>query len=615
MNSLNIYSYSNNNEKIEYFVAAEIASVFGYKNTTQVIKNYVSEENKIFFKDYKGVKEPKLYGSQILINREGIYDILMKIKKNIPQETIDIFKSINININQNNANNDNLSHISFIDDEKNDGELTTYSYINDGIYFEYFVGYEIISLLGYKNITQVLNSNVSISNKLTFKEYPGAKYPKIDERTILITRDGAIELLLKTRKHISPDVLHLLKKFGIETTNRKCLTKEQQTISHIANVFKTEKIEDQFKVGSYYLDMYFSDYQIALECDEKNHKDRKPGDERDRMDFVNFELNIDDTHWIRYNPDEYDFDIMKVIGRVRRKIDEIKTKRYEEKEREKEREKQQEIEKLKKELENTVKKEEEIEWKLEIEPITGKFTAPPKEVLLKMLETKNISQIAKMYCISTKPVSKWLQQYKINIKEHHNYDAPPQEELLEQCKNRTQTEVANYYNVSEHIIRKWLLGYGLSFKTLKTQENRIKKKELLKAVKEAENKKEASEKLNITEKNLEKLVKTHNIEIIPEKDELEEILKTMTKEDAAKFLKTTRTTLRKWVKLHDLGHIRFTNNINKPILAINMDDNTEIEYSSIKELCTDLKIGKNKVHEYADTDEDYRGYKFKFINL
>ena len=494
------------------------------------------------------------------------------------------------------------------DTESEDNELTTYSYINNGYCYEYFVGYEIAALLNYTNTTQVVINNVCKSNQLIFRDYPGVKIPELDPRTILITHDGVVEILLKTRKYISPDVRHLLKKFGIETTNKKCLTKEQQTLSHIANVFKTEKIEDQFKVGSYYLDMYFTEYKIAIEADESGHKDRKPGDERDRMDFVNFELNIDDTHWIRYNPDEYDFDIMKVIGRVHRKIDEIKAKRYEE-------EKQQEIEKLKKELENTVKKEEEIEWKLEIEPITGKFTAPPKEVLLKMLETKNITQIATMFEISSNPVSKWLQQYKINIKEHHNYDAPPQEELLEQCKNRNQKEVAKYYNVSDHIIRKWLLGYGLSFQTLKTQERKINKKELLKAVKEAENKKEASEKLDISEKNLEKLVKTHNIEIIPEKDELEEILKTMTKEDAAKFLKTTRTTLRKWVRLHDLGHIRFTNNINKPILAINMDDNTEIEYSSIKELCTDLKIGKNKVHEYADTDEDYRGYKFKFINL
>ena len=44
------------------------------------------------------------------------------------------------------------------------------------------------------------------------------------------------------------------------------------------------------------------------------------------MDFVNESLEIDDSHWIRFNPDEHDFDIAKVIGAVYRKIDEIKDK-------------------------------------------------------------------------------------------------------------------------------------------------------------------------------------------------------------------------------------------------------------------------------------------------
>ena len=118
----------------------------------------------------------------------------------------------------------------------------------------------------------------------------------------------------------------MLKEFGIDTTNRKCLTKEQQTLSAIANAFKTEKIEDQFKIGNYYLDMLFPMYRIIIECDENGHADRKPYNERERMDFVNKEFDIDDSHWIRYNPDEYDFDISKVIGRIYNKINQMKSK-------------------------------------------------------------------------------------------------------------------------------------------------------------------------------------------------------------------------------------------------------------------------------------------------
>ena len=214
--------------------------------------------------------------------------------------------------------------------EEDENELNMYSYISNYLCFEYFVGYEITALLGYKDTNKTIRTSVSKCNQLEFRDYPGVKEPKLDPRVILITRDGAVEILLKTRKRISPDVLHILKKFNIDTTNRKCLTKEQQTLSSITDVFKTEKFEDQFKIGPYYLDLYFSEHKIINECDENGHADRKPYKERERMDYVNKTLEIDDSHWIRFNPDAHDFDITKVIGQIYRKIDEIKDKKNKE---------------------------------------------------------------------------------------------------------------------------------------------------------------------------------------------------------------------------------------------------------------------------------------------
>ena len=215
--------------------------------------------------------------------------------------------------------------IEFIDEKckvvsENVKELANYSYISNGLYFEYFVGYEIATLLGYKSPKDTVSNNVSKCNQLVFRDYPGVKEPELDPRTILISRDGAVEILLKTKKRISPDVLHILKSFGIDTTNRKCLTKEQQTLSALTNVFKTEKFEDQFKVGKYYLDLYFPEYKIVIECDENGPTDRKPYDERVRMDYVNETLGLTDDNWIRYNPDEKDFDLSKVMGQIYIKI-------------------------------------------------------------------------------------------------------------------------------------------------------------------------------------------------------------------------------------------------------------------------------------------------------
>ena len=317
-NILKYFYVDEEKNEFEYFIGSEIATLLGYKNTTEIIKRNISEQNKISFKNFLGIKEPKLDSKQILINKKGICELLSKTKKKINHKAINIFKNIKIDTHMFDNDEDHE------DDEEKD-ELTVYDYMSNGFYFEYFVGFEIVALLGYKNITHTIN-NVSKSNQLVFRDFPGVKEPVLDPRTILITRDGAIEILIKTRKRISPDVLHILKKFNIETTNRKCLTKEQQTLTSITNTFKTEKFEDQYKIGKYYLDLYFPDHKIVVECDENGHADRKPENERERMDFVNKKLNIDDSNWIRFNPDEHDFDMSKVIGRVYRKIKEKSNK-------------------------------------------------------------------------------------------------------------------------------------------------------------------------------------------------------------------------------------------------------------------------------------------------
>ena len=541
---------------------------------------------------------------------------------------------------------------------KGEKELTTYSYISRGtyIFFEYFVGYEIAALLGYNNTTQVVKKNVSKSNQLIFRDYPGEKVPLLDPRTILITREGAIEILIKTRKRISPDVLHILKEFHIETTNRKCLTREQQSLSAITDVFKTENFEDQYKVGKYYLDLYFKDYKIVIECDEEGHVDRKPHKERERMDYVNKTLEITDANWIRYNPDENGFDVLRVIGQIYRKMDEIKfkeipndggyeemkekleeemkerleeemKKRLEEEMRERlEEEMKKRIEEEKRRIEEEIKeeyinrlnndagssesKEEEEKWDLEIETTTGKFTPPSKEDLIKKLQKYNVIEIAKKYGISPNPVSKWLKLYDLKVKDFHNYNPPPKEELILQCRDKSQTEVADHYKTSNHIIRKWLDHYDLDFIKLKSEDKQIGKVELLKLTKEIKDEDELAKKLNITVLNLRKLIKTHNLDSIPSKEELEEHLKTKTKEELASFYNTTRTTLRKWIESYELDTVRIS--LGKPIKTTTVD-NVIKQYKSIVELCLDLNIGKIKVYEHIKSGEFYKGYKYEYV--
>ena len=52
------------------------------------------------------------------------------------------------------------------------------------------------------------------------------------------------------------------------------LTKEKSVIKSVMDAFERENIKTQYSVLGYKIDLYFYDYKLALELDEKAHKDR-----------------------------------------------------------------------------------------------------------------------------------------------------------------------------------------------------------------------------------------------------------------------------------------------------------------------------------------------------
>ena len=213
--------------------------------------------------------------------------------------------------------------LEFIDEPET---LTTYSYISNGLCFEYFVGYEVATLLDYKNPKNTITTLVSKCNQLPFRDYPGVKQPHQDPRTILISRDGVAEILQSTRKLITPTMQHILDKFQFNLTNCKKLSPEQQNLSFITNAFKIEDTIPQYSVGSYRLDLYFPKYKIVVECDENGHNDRHPEKEKEREDYVNRELGITMDNWVRFNPDDPYFDVANVIGQIYLRINKLMPK-------------------------------------------------------------------------------------------------------------------------------------------------------------------------------------------------------------------------------------------------------------------------------------------------
>ena len=94
-------------------------------------------------------------------------------------------------------------------------------------------------------------------------------------------------------------------------------TKEQTIINSIKDAFEGEDMQTQYTVIGHRIDLYFHEYNFAIEVDELGHNDRNIDYEIQRQKALERELNC---VFIRINPDEKDFNIFKEINKIHRHI-------------------------------------------------------------------------------------------------------------------------------------------------------------------------------------------------------------------------------------------------------------------------------------------------------
>jgi very-short-patch-repair endonuclease len=70
-------------------------------------------------------------------------------------------------------------------------------------------------------------------------------------------------------------------------------------------------VRKQYKVDSYYIDMYIVDTKLAIECDEHNHDERDPLYEQKRQDQIQQTLTC---KFIRFNPDDKSFRLAELMS-------------------------------------------------------------------------------------------------------------------------------------------------------------------------------------------------------------------------------------------------------------------------------------------------------------
>jgi len=95
------------------------------------------------------------------------------------------------------------------------------------------------------------------------------------------------------------------------------MTIENQTIGWIENSYKDIEItKRQHTIGIYKVDLYFQHYNLVLECDENDHRDRNKVYESERQDYIISE----GKSIIRFDPNNKDFDLSFVLREVHRFI-------------------------------------------------------------------------------------------------------------------------------------------------------------------------------------------------------------------------------------------------------------------------------------------------------
>ena len=94
-------------------------------------------------------------------------------------------------------------------------------------------------------------------------------------------------------------------------------TKEQTVINSIKDAFEGKDMQTQYTVIGYRIDLYFHEYELAIEVDELGHNDRNIDYEIQRQQALERELNC---VFIRINPDAIDFNIFREINKIHRHI-------------------------------------------------------------------------------------------------------------------------------------------------------------------------------------------------------------------------------------------------------------------------------------------------------
>ena len=169
---------------------------------------------------------------------------------------------------------------------------------------------DVATLLGYKDTNQAIRDHVNVDDKRIRSDIDTSKLSHNQKNTIYINDRGLKILVAKSRMI---NATSIAKDMGIDIHDHKYVTKEAETLEAITKAFSGEKMRLQYTVKDYRIDLYFPDYNLCVECDENGHSDYNVDADRKRTRIITRRLQC---KWIRFNPDDVDFNIFTVINQI-----------------------------------------------------------------------------------------------------------------------------------------------------------------------------------------------------------------------------------------------------------------------------------------------------------
>jgi very-short-patch-repair endonuclease len=175
---------------------------------------------------------------------------------------------------------------------------------------KWFAAKDICKQLGLANTTMAIKP----CSKDTLKQIL-LKSTNGDQNTNVLNTTGLKQLLSKCKSGQVEKLIKTLKgEYDIDLRLDVIYPYfEASYISIIQNAFAHIPSQTQFFIGKYRIDLYFPKEKIAVECDEKNHSNRNPNEEKERENYITEQLNC---RFVRFNPNENCFNIGKVINQI-----------------------------------------------------------------------------------------------------------------------------------------------------------------------------------------------------------------------------------------------------------------------------------------------------------